>query len=332
MVPVRNGLIPALIQSAAASFRTEGISPNPANTGVLYHHGTCYALWEGGMLVRLEDVASLRTAAASSDARPLRDLKEQLKTSGTIGFTAHPKVCPETGELLFMGYNSQAMGSVTVGCLAADGTLKNLAVVKFPSRSSKESTQPLLHDLAITQRHVVLIDQSVNVRISRFLKGQHPLGFDQQSPMRFGLVPRDNPGGPVQWFELETASSLMHIVNAFEQLDSRVVLIGCRIAHLDLIPAGRRELRTDPGVLTEWVIDPRCGTVTERMLNCAVGVDFPRVNDSCMSKPFRFSYLSRMPGASSAEGVKFDALVKYDLAEDESVVHEMGDSRQGYGR
>ena len=85
-------LFGGLSSMTASDARSLETSPNAANTNIVYHAGKLLALWEGGPAHRL-DPRSLETAGPY-DFR-----------GGLLGaMTAHPKIDPESGEMLFFGY------------------------------------------------------------------------------------------------------------------------------------------------------------------------------------------------------------------------------------
>jgi len=90
-------------------------------------------------------------------AFPTRMSPDTLDTIGEYDFagrligpmTAHPKIDPETGEMLFFGY-SPFPPYLTYHEASADGTLVRSEVidVAWPS---------MMHDFAVTRDHVVFI-------------------------------------------------------------------------------------------------------------------------------------------------------------------------------
>ena len=64
-------------------------------------------------------------------------------------FTAHPKVDPRTGELLFFGYDKKR-AVLPSGCLGCTGALKHL----FPVDLERPR---MMHDCAFTERFFILV-------------------------------------------------------------------------------------------------------------------------------------------------------------------------------
>ncbi len=112
---------------------------NAANTAVIEHAGSLYALWEGGSAWEL-DCATL----ASHGAKTWRDDLAHLP------FSAHPQ--PDTDGTL---WNVGSMSWLPEPKLAlwrvgADGTLASFALTELPNRG-------YVHSFAISARHLVVI-------------------------------------------------------------------------------------------------------------------------------------------------------------------------------
>jgi len=135
-------------------------TPNNANNGIKYHAGRLLATYEAGAPLRCS-VARQRVHARqpTADSRFMHihalfpagsayelELSRELRTVGVCGFdgawgtvehwtenfTAHSKVDPATGELVYMGYNLVPVGgppTVTVGVIDAAGRVTHRATL-----------------------------------------------------------------------------------------------------------------------------------------------------------------------------------------------------------
>merc|ERR1712039_393878 len=70
-------------------------------------------------------------------------------------FTAHPKVCAETGEMMFFGYGAHTVENsdafIHYSVVSADGKLKSTLPIDF--------RQPVMtHDMAITTHYSIMAD------------------------------------------------------------------------------------------------------------------------------------------------------------------------------
>jgi len=290
---------------------------NVANTAFTFHDGRLLALWEAGdpHHVTLPD---LETVGAY-------DWNGQLKAP----FTAHPKVDPVTGELLFFGYNVMGPSYLTYGTVSADGRDMRLVPIEIPRGV-------MMHDFAITGKYAIFLDLPLVFDPMRLVDGKLPFVFDRDLPSRYGIVPRHGDNGDVRWFE-GPPCYMFHTLNAWDDGDD-VVLVGCRTestsvaappGHSDqdpghshvVTPAGDdREL----GRLHRWRFDLAAGTMKEEPLDDAP-TDFPRLASSRLGRSSRYGYSARFCPSLPGTPPIFDGVVKYDLERGRSETHVWGD-------
>ena len=187
-----------------------------ANTSVLFHGGRLLALVEGEVMpveVGLEEL----------------DFKGHFKFGQEKvlpSFTAHPKIDPTTGDMVFTAYSSFSEPPVHAGVVGPDGNLKHWTTVKSATRKT------LMHDCAITERFTLILDFPLTIDVSRLFSGGQMIGFEE-SPSRIGVMPRY--GEDVErWFEFSPGYGF-HMLNAFED-GEEVVLRGCRADTMVLTP------------------------------------------------------------------------------------------------
>ena len=108
-----------------------------ANTHVIGHAGKILALEEGHWPFELTN--DLETVGA-------HNYNGKLET----GMTAHPKLCPETGELLFFAYG-MSPPYVTYHRANAAGELVQSEVIDVKGAT-------MVHDFNVTRNHVIFMD------------------------------------------------------------------------------------------------------------------------------------------------------------------------------
>jgi carotenoid cleavage dioxygenase-like enzyme len=275
-----------------------------ANTDLVFHRGRLLALWWLSGTPYELDVHTLDTVGP-----------ERFGGKLVRSMCAHPKVDPRTGELIYFDYSIVQRPFLRYGVVNASGEVLHDEAIEIP-------TPHIQHDIAITARHTVLMDLPLGWDLELLETGKRRIGFDRESPARFGILPRHGKASEVQWFEA-TGCYMYHTVNAYEEGDT-VVLVGCRVA--DPIP---KDQRTDGTVarldfielvphLYRWRFNLRTGAVQEEQLD-DVPTEFPRVNDTLQGNRVRYSYNPRVAPRSD---LMFDALVKYDLLEGTSTRFE----------
>ena len=272
-----------------------------ANTDLVFHNGKLLALWwMSGVPYELSP-EDLSTLGPHTFGRKL-----------TGGFSAHPKIDPRTNEMVFFDYSIVRPPFLRYGVVDASGALVRYEPIEL-------STPHIFHDCAITERYTVLLDLPLGWDPQRLKEGKRRIGFDRDSPSRFGIIPRHGTSSEVKWFEHD-AAYVYHTINAYEEGDE-VVLVACRVA--DPIP---REQRPDVARLDfielvphlyRWRFNLVTGTTRGEQLD-DLATEFPRVNDRGQGKKLRYSY---NPIIAPRAELMFEGLCKYDLERGTSQQH-----------
>ena len=187
---VRTG---ALAGRRFLTWRGVDLTAVPANTHVIEHGGRLLALVEQGLPYEVD--RDLGTVGPC-------DFGGRLRTA----MTAHPKTDPDTGELHFYGY-SPVPPYLTYHRVSAAGEL-------VVSRRVKVRRPTLMHDAAITARHVVWLDLPLTFSLRRMATG-FPFGWDESYGARLGVMRHDDPTATVRWFEIDPCY-VFHVGTAHE--------------------------------------------------------------------------------------------------------------------
>ncbi len=274
----------------------EGFGPN---TNVVGHAGRTWALVESGPL-------------------PV-ELTEELESVGTNGFdgtlqegyTAHPKVDPRTGELHAVSY-LWAWDHLRYTVVGVDGRVRREVRVPVPG-------QPMVHDCAITDNQVVLLDLPVTFDLDAAMAGARlPYAWNPDYGARVGLLPRQGAAADVAWFEVGPCY-VFHPLNAFEDDAGRVMVDVVR--HPKIFDRDRLGPNEGATRLDRWTIDPASGRVSEETLD-DTSVELPRLDERQIGRPHRYGYAMEA-GDTFAHG---DA-VKYDLQAGTTERHDFGAGR-----
>ncbi len=114
--------------------------------------------------------------------------------------TAHPKICPTTGELHFFGYGNLFEPHVTYHRADASGALVVDRPLQVPALT-------MMHDFALTANHVVFMDLPIVFDAEAAMSGGMPYRWDDDYGARFGVMRRDDPFAEVRWFDIDRATS-----------------------------------------------------------------------------------------------------------------------------
>ncbi|AEA26478.1 9-cis-epoxycarotenoid dioxygenase [Pseudonocardia dioxanivorans CB1190] len=166
----------------------------------------------------LPDINVVRHAGrtlALAEAAPPFALSPELATLGRetfggalpAGITAHPKIDPRTGELLVFCYGIEAP-FLTWSVVGPDGTIR-----RTPTVVDGVERPTMIHDMAITDRFVVLVVAPYYFDIAAAMSGGSLLTWRPEDGTRIALVPRD--GSPTRWLATD-AFWCWHLANAFD--------------------------------------------------------------------------------------------------------------------
>lgn len=272
---------------------------NVANTNVVRHAGRILALWEAG---------------PPTEVSPLLDTIGCHDFGGVLPgpFTAHPKLDPATGEMLAFGYSAipPYLRAYTVG---ADGTFRRSVDIDLPA-------PVMMHDFAITERHLVFLDAPAVFDFAAFGRGEPMLTWKPENGTRIGVMPRD--GDTVRWYEVDPCY-VFHFMNAFDAPDGRVVVDACRLARMDIGLADEGATADADSWLHRFTIDPGRGSVTVEQVAELPG-DFPRVPAALEGRPYRYGYYASF-SSGRPQGGSFDSVTKVDFATGSATTHRFGD-------
>ena len=262
-----------------------------ANTHVVRHAGKTLALMEFSLPYEISN--DLKTLGAYDFGGMLTD-----------SMTAHPKICPSTGELHFFGSGNIFEPHVSYHRADADGRLTISRPIDVPALT-------LMHDFALTAEHVVFLDLpllfDLRVALSGSFERDLPYRWDDQYPARLGVLRRDDAYGQLRWFDIDPCF-VFHVVNAHDVTAPGQNAIALEVLRYDEMWRNNSEFGTD-AALWRWTINLDTGLVEQSQLDDR-GVEFPRIDDRLAGTSARYSV-----------AVGRDALIRYDLQRDIAVEH-----------
>lgn len=286
----------------AARDRGERGYKDTANTDLVMHGGSLLALWYiAGVPVRI-------------DARTLETIRSE-RFGGALPrhVSAHSKVDPVTGELVFFDYALYEPW-MSFGTVSRDNVLTHFATVDLPGPR-------LPHDMGLTENYVILHDLPVVFTDAALRDRQWRIRTEPRGA-RFGIVPRTGTGDQVRWFETDPCY-VYHVANAWEDGDE-VVMHACRMVpngftpNPDYGPFGAMvNVLALHAVPVEWRFHLKTGAVRQRQLDDRLG-EFPVVSQSYTGRRSRWSYNVSM---APEELQRFDGLLKYDLETGDCIAH-----------
>lgn len=280
-----------------------------ANTHIVMHAGRLLALEEGHP--------------------PVQMAPETLKTIGPFDFagrlpgamTAHPKVCPLSGEMwFFTNFPSRRLdGALMLHLATPSGELACSVRVEAPYPA-------LIHDFAITREHVVLVICPLTLSVERLQAGGAALAWEPERPAFVGVLPRAQPRGEARWFRAP-AAMVWHTVNAWTE--------GAQV-HLDVCQQAAPAFPTADGSttpesahrqhLTRWTIDlAGDDAVSTRRLSDVV-CEYPRIDERRLGLPYRYAFVAALGGPGTGD-LAHRGLGRCDLRSGEMSLWRAGDQR-----
>lgn len=259
-----------------------------ANTHVVAHAGKIFALVE---------------VCLPTQVRP------DLSTVGRFDFggklhspmTAHPKIDPVTGEMLFFGYDAFGPPWLRYHVVNADGELVRSEDIDIRGPS-------MVHDFGITERNVVFLDLPVVFDFDLLGQRPFPAEWKPEYGARVGVMPRDGGNDDVRWFDVELCY-VFHPLNAYDDGDDRVVIDVAR--HPKMFATDIYGPAEQPPTLDRWTIDRSAGKVIEERLDDRPQ-EFPRVDERVVGRRHRYGYSSHF--GIDDTGIAFGGLLKHDLS------------------
>lgn len=263
-----------------------------ANTNIVCHAGRLLALEEGHFPYELN--GQLETLGWT-------DFDGKLTTA----LTAHPKLCPDTGEMLAFGYGF--MGSLlTYHRFAPDGTLVQSREIDVPGPT-------MHHDFNVTRNHVIFMDLPVVFDMELAMAGTMPYRWDRDYGARLIVVPREGDG-EARTFEIDPCY-VFHPVNAWEDGDT-IHIDTSRYAEMWNL---ENDGSTTPSTLHRWSIDLADDSVSEQTIDDRP-IEFGRVPDGSVGLPHRRA----VAPVSAGDALMSGRVVVYDTQTGDAIEHDFG--------
>ena len=129
--------------------------------------------------------------------------------------SAHPKIDPLTGEMIAYGYQAKGdlSDDIAVYTVNPQGHIVKEVWLKSPYLG-------IIHDIAITQKHVIIPVISRTTSLERLQSGEPMWEWKGDLPTMVGVLPRDGEARDVRWFKGPSRNTL-HFLNASDGGNNR---------------------------------------------------------------------------------------------------------------
>ena len=289
---------------------TQGKDCGVANTNMLWHDGRLMALEELHAPFEL-DPTTLESAG-------------YYRFDGKLPshMTAHPKVDPKTGELLFFSYFAGGFFTPDIGFHVADpnGDLVRNETFQAPYTA-------IVHDFAITDTHVIFPICPLTGSMERAMARRPAFAWEPELGTRVGIMERDQNVDSIRWFESD-ACFMFHPMNAWS--DDGVVTVDVMqfeaaplFTYADGTPVERSKSNAR---LCRWTFDlnSTSNTFKRTYLDDLIG-EFPRIDERYGGSPYRHGFIASTYARVKGDQGVFNQITHFDLQENTREIYQVPD-------
>jgi carotenoid cleavage dioxygenase-like enzyme len=239
------------------------IDRGAANTHIYWHAGKMLVLKE--------------------DALPYYIDPHSLETLGRWDFhgkwtatsmSAHPKIDPLTGHMIAYGYQAKGdlSDDIAVYTVNPAGHIVHEVWLKSPYLG-------IIHDIAITQKHILIPVIARTTSLERLKTGEPMWEWNGDLPTMIGVLPRDGDAKDVRWFKGPSRNTL-HFLNASDG-DNKITME---------LPVSDEE--RSPSHIKRWTfnMNSKNDAFGEEVVSTSNGV-LARMDDRYLSLPYRYGYV-----------------------------------------
>jgi len=273
-----------------------------ANTNIVWHAGQLLALEEGHKPTQMDPIT--------------------LETHGYVEayrgrVTAHPKIDPETGEMVWFAYSSGESplnATVSYGVTSASGEVLRRDDFEAPYSS-------MVHDFLVTRSHALFPILPLTGSLQRAMTGGPAFAWEPEKGAFIGVMARNASVETVRWFETDPCY-VFHPMNAWEE-GSQIFADVMEHPVAPLFPNVDGTPGEDLGArLVRWTFDlaGASNQIKREPLDDMTG-EFPRFDERRAGLSYRHGWFAGH--ARPGSGNSFDAIAHVDLHTGKRVSHDL---------
>lgn len=173
-----------------------------ANTMAFPFNGMLLAMKEDNLPYTM-DLETLETTKGQYD------FDGQVKS---LTFTAHPKICAKTGNLITFAYCAKGDGSKDIAYFefTPNGKLVHEIWIKGPHAA-------MIHDCAVTENYIILPVMPHTCDIKRIKEGGKYWEYQPEQELTFGVFLRKGDGTDTRWFKADKGHFPGHVMGSYEK-------------------------------------------------------------------------------------------------------------------
>ena len=279
------------------------MSPTLSGTNAVWHGDKLYAMDESILPMVLNSETLESEGYTDFDG----------KYSGPV--TAHPKIDPDSGDMIVFGYQVDGPGSnaLALAYIGCDGKLKSYEKFNAPVCA-------MMHDFLTTEEYIVFPLCAATMNVERLGANKPFIAWEPSVGNHIGIMERERGAASMRWFK-GPASFVYHPMNgyAYESDGKKIVVADVmQFNSAPLFPGedGRYDLPwIEKGMakLVRWTFDlsSSCESYNEEVL-CYIEGEFPRIDERFTGKKYTYGFYVARVGRYY-KGCSFDTLVKVNV-------------------
>lgn len=247
------------------------------------------SVWHGGKLLILEEAhLPFEVDPVTLESIGSYNFDEKLPRS----MTAHPKIDPKTGEMVFFAYMaSDIMASdFAVYRVDAQGRLIESITVSTPYPA-------MIHDFAVTENYILVPVFPLVGSMERAMVGESPLAWEPDKGASVAVLPRSGwTQDKVRWAQCDPFF-VFHYMNAFDD-NGKITVDGCQFDHAPLFPsASGEEMPDSTPVLHRWSLDMNSSSPAVKSNRIdQENSEFPQVDPRYAGMQYRYGFYTSPEG------------------------------------
>ncbi len=300
------------LENSAGKALFGGFDPRAADPSVAGKDGgvaNTNIVWHGGRLMALEEAHK----PFELDPITLQSRGYVDEYAGRV--TAHPKIDPKTGEMVWFGYSAGDMpfsNTVSYGVTDAKGRVVRRDDFEAPFSS-------MVHDFLVTDRYALFPILPLTGSLERAMRGGPPFAWEPDKGSHVGVMARNAGVETMRWFTTD-ACYVFHPMNAWEEGDKIFAdVMEYPVAPLFPLVDGTMSERASAR-LVRWTFDlgGASNTIKREPIDDLAG-EFPRFDERHAGLAYRHGWFAA--NATRPGDFGFDSLAHIDLKTGKRVVH-----------
>ena len=251
-------------------------------------------VWHGGRLLVMEE----GHPPYEIDPRTLESIGSwNFRGKLNTAMTAHPKIDPDTGEMVFFAYMASGPFSsdVMLHKVNKEGILTDSIQIPTPYSA-------MVHDFVITENYIIIPVMPITGSLERAMEGGPPFAWEPDKGVHLGIIPRDSSSSEdVRWIEMDMCFTF-HFMNGFDK--GGVITVDCcqfEQAPLFPTPSGESTEKSQPH-LTRWTIDMNKDDARASFERIdEFESEFPQCDPRHASKAYRHGWYASTDGTNVSE-------------------------------